>query len=72
MLKFILAIAIAFVVMSCMLVPEKWSYKQYAGTAFFSHEVPTGSTKQCVYTYIGGTYTMTVSATSICPLTISV
>lgn len=44
-----------------------------AGTAFFQYEVQTGGmTKQCVYNYLGSTYTLTVKSISICPLTIQV
>lgn len=43
-----------------------------AATAFFSYEHPTGMTKQCVYTYLMDTYTLTLSRLSICPLTIQV
>lgn len=44
-----------------------------AGTAFFKYEIQTGGiTKQCVYDYIGSTYTRTVSSISICPLSIQV
>lgn len=45
----------------------------YAATAYFSHEVRTGGmTKQCVYTYLGSTYVITISAIKLCPLTIEV
>jgi hypothetical protein len=45
----------------------------YAGTAFFQYEVATGGmTKQCVYDYLGSTYTITVSSIALCPLTIQV
>jgi len=44
-----------------------------AGTAFFKYEVNTGGmTKQCVYDYLGSTYTRTVSSIAICPLSIQV
>ena len=44
-----------------------------AGTAFFKYEIPTGGmTKQCVYDYLGSTYTRTVSSVAICPLSIQV
>lgn len=45
----------------------------FAGSAFFQYEVNTGGmTKQCVYDYLGSTYTITVSSVSMCPLTIPV
>ena len=45
----------------------------FAGTAFFVREVQTGGmTKQCVYDYLGSQYVITVSAASLCPLTIEV
>ena len=45
----------------------------FAGTAFFVREINTGGfTKQCVYDYLGNTYVITVSAVSLCPLTIEV
>jgi len=44
-----------------------------AGTAFFKYEIKTGGmTKQCVYEYLGSTYTRTVSSIAICPLSIQV
>ena len=44
-----------------------------AGTAFFVREIQTGGmTKQCVYDYLGNTIVITVSAVSICPLSIQV
>jgi len=43
-----------------------------AGTAFFQYEITTGMTKQCVYDYMGSTYTITISAVKLCPLTINV
>lgn len=44
-----------------------------AGTAFFKYEIPTGGmTKQCVYDYLGSTYTRTISSVALCPLTIQV
>jgi len=47
--------------------------KAFAGTALFDHEEDTGGmTKQCVYDYLGSTYTITVSNVTICPLSIPV
>lgn len=47
--------------------------RAHAGTAFFQYEIQTGGiTKQCVYDYLGSTYTLTVSNVSICPLNIQV
>jgi len=44
-----------------------------AGTAYFQYEVQTGGmTKQCVYLYLGSTYTITVPVSRLCPLTIQV
>ena len=43
-----------------------------AGTAFLSHEIRTGFTKQCVYDYLGSVYTITIKSTKLCPLTIRV
>ena len=45
----------------------------YAATAYFSHEIDTGGmTKQCVYTYLGNTYTITVKSYQLCPMSIQV
>jgi len=44
----------------------------YAGMAFFQYERTTGMTKQCVYDYLGSEYTITISAISLCPLTIQI
>lgn len=41
------------------------------GTAFKTGENITGMTKQCFYNYLGSQITRTVSATSLCPLSIS-
>ena len=38
--------------------------------AFLQYEVPTGMTKQCVYSSPNGTYTITIKAYQLCPLTI--
>lgn len=44
-----------------------------AGNAFFVREESTGGmTKQCVYDYLGSTYTITVSNVAMCPLTLPV
>ena len=43
----------------------------YAGTAFFSYETTSGMSKICYYTYMGSTVAITISVTSLCPLTIS-
>jgi len=45
----------------------------WAGTAFFQYEIDTGGmTKQCVYDYLGSTYTITVSTVAMCPMSIQV
>lgn len=41
-----------------------------AGTAYKSGEYTSGMTKQCVYEYLGSTYTRTIPLTSLCPLSI--
>jgi hypothetical protein len=47
--------------------------KVFAGTAFFAYEDNTGGmTKQCVYDYLGSTYTITISSVASCPLSIPV
>ena len=43
-----------------------------AGTAFFQYERSTGMTKQCVYDYLGSSYTITIQSHQLCPLTINV
>jgi hypothetical protein len=43
-----------------------------AGTAFLKSETITGMTKQCVYDYLGSTYTRTVKSYDICPVTVQV
>lgn len=44
-----------------------------AGTAFFVREVQTGgTTKQCVYNYLGNTHVITISNVKLCPLSIEV
>lgn len=40
--------------------------------AFFSYEVDTGLTKQCVYEASGSEYTMTVRSYQQCPLTMEI
>lgn len=42
-----------------------------AGTAFFSYETTSGMSKICYYNYMGSTVAITISVTSLCPLTIS-
>jgi len=44
----------------------------YAGMAFFKYERVTGMTKQCIYESMGNEYTITISAASLCPLTLQV
>ena len=44
----------------------------HAGTAFLVSEVDTGMTKQCIYDYLGSTYTITIDSYKLCPLTIRV
>ena len=41
-------------------------------TAFKTGEQVTGTTKQCLYTALGGTYTRTVRSFELCPLSIKV
>ena len=48
------------------------SVTAFAGTAFLKYERVTGSTKQCVYDYLGNEYTRTIRSTELCPLTIQV
>jgi len=49
------------------------SVSAFAGTAYFVREIKTGGmTKQCVYEYLGDTYTRTISSASLCPLSIQV
>ena len=43
-----------------------------AGTAFFVRDYVSGMNRICVYDYLGSQVVITVSATSICPLTIQV
>jgi len=42
-----------------------------AGTAFFSYETNAGMNKICYYNYLGSTIAITISSTSLCPMTIS-
>ena len=57
-------------------VPSMPSYSPTApsvgnrGVAFKSGEEVTGMTKQCFYNYLGSTISRTVSAVSLCPLSI--
>jgi hypothetical protein len=41
-------------------------------TAYFTHETINGLTKQCHYDYLGEVYSITISVTKLCPLTIQV
>ena len=41
-------------------------------TAFYVRETTTGMTKQCVYNALGSTYVRTMSAVTLCPLSIVV
>jgi len=43
-----------------------------ATTAFLIDERDTGMTRQCVYEALGSEYTITISITRLCPLTIEV
>lgn len=43
-----------------------------AATAYLTGEYITGTTKQCYYNYGLGTYTLTIKAYSLCPLSIQV
>jgi hypothetical protein len=42
------------------------------GIAFLVGEYQTGSTKQCVYSGLGNTYTLTLNSYSLCPLSIPI
>jgi hypothetical protein len=42
----------------------------YAVTAFFSHEIPGGVTKVCVYKSYKGTHAITIDSWRPCPGTI--
>jgi len=44
----------------------------FAGLAWFQYEITTGMTKQCVYSYLGSTYTITVGLLEFCPLSINI
>jgi len=44
----------------------------YAGTAFFKSEKVSGMNKICFYDHMGSEVAITISATSLCPLTIEV
>ena len=48
------------------------SFSANAGTAYYTGEKVTGSTKQCYYDYLGSKYTKTVKLVDLCPLTIQV
>ena len=43
-----------------------------AATAFLKYEYTTGMTKQCVYDHLGSQIVRTMSATALCPLSITV
>jgi hypothetical protein len=42
------------------------------GLAFYTGEEETGMTKQCFYDYLGDTYTRTIDAVKLCPMSIKV
>lgn len=42
----------------------------YAGTAFYTGESTSGMYKTCYYNYLGSSVAISISATSLCPLTI--
>ena len=44
----------------------------YAGTAFLKGEKTSGMNKICFYDHLGSEVAITISATSLCPLTIDV
>lgn len=48
------------------------SYKVLILLAFFSYEVPSGLTKQCVYEARGSEWTLTIRAYQQCPLTMEI
>ena len=43
-----------------------------AGTAFFVRDYVSGMNRICIYDYLGSQVAITISASSICPLTIQV
>jgi hypothetical protein len=43
----------------------------YACTAFFKYEYTSNMNKICVYDHLGSDYAITVSAVSLCPLTVN-
>lgn len=47
-----------------------WSLNAYAGDAFYTGESTSGMYKTCYYNYLGSSVAISVSATSLCPLTI--
>jgi len=47
-----------------------WSVNAHAGTAFYTGESISGVYKTCYYNYLGSSVAISVSATSLCPLTI--
>jgi len=57
---------------AAFMVGLSFSLSAYAGTAFLKYEYTTGMTKQCVYDYLGNQFIRTMSATSLCPLSITV
>ena len=44
----------------------------FAGTAYFKYDRISGMNKICYYDHVGSTVAITVSSTSLCPMTISV
>jgi hypothetical protein len=44
----------------------------YAGTAYFKYDQISGMNKICYYDHLGSTVAITIGATSLCPMTISV
>jgi hypothetical protein len=59
-------------VASGILLAAGVTFAAHAGTAYLKSESITGMTKQCVYDYLGSTYTRTVSSVTLCPLSIEV
>lgn len=47
-----------------------WSLNAYAGDAFYTGESTSGMYKTCYYNYMGSSVAISISATSLCPLTI--
>ena len=55
-----------------LLVLALMSTSAFAGTAFFKYERISGMNKICVYDHLGSEVAITISSTSLCPLSIQV